>query len=332
MSDPIASRLRRRMMLAAGGAAALSVTRPALAQGDWPNKPVRLVVNFQPGGLTDAYARQYGEAMSRIFGQSFVVENRTGAGGQIGADAVAKSAPDGYNLLVTTSGPVWMAPELYNRLPYNPATDFTPISLFPAGALVVGVPNDSPVRNLDELLAAARAKPMNFGSYGVASLPHMIAEVWNRDLKTQFTPVHYKGESPMWVDMATNQVQVVVGSYQAFAIHQAKGTARAIAVTGTVRSPRLPEVPTLAEQGAKEVICRLDGWIPFVAPAGTPEPILVRLNKAVLEGADTPKLASLRETYAISLSPTSLAETRARWAKEGPEWAGVARSLGVKLD
>ena len=332
MSDPIASRLRRRMMLAAGGATALAASRPAWSQGDWPNKPVRVVVNFQPGGLTDAYGRQYGEALSRTFGQSFVVENRTGAGGQIGADAVAKSAADGYTLLVTTSGPVWMAPELYTRLPYDPAKDFTPISLFPAGPLIVGVPNDSPIRNLDDLLAAARSKPLNFGSYGVASLPHMMAEVWNRDQKTRFTPIHYKGESPMWVDLATAQVEVAVGSYQGFAVHQTKGTARAIAVTGTVRSPRMPETPTLGEQGAKEVICRLDGWIPFVAPAATPGPIIERISKAVVEGANTPKLASLRETYAISLSPTPLAETRERWAKEGPEWAGVARSLGIKLD
>ena len=172
--EPAVGSQRRSLVLGAA-AAAVSAWLPTAsrAQAAWPSKPVRVIVPFPPGGLTDAYARAYSDHLSRKFGQQFVIENKTSAGGTLGVNEVAKAAPDGHTLLVTTSGAVWTSRVLYSKLPFNADRDLVPIALFPSGALTLGVTDKLPVKSPKELLAYARANSSNMGSYAAGSWPHM---------------------------------------------------------------------------------------------------------------------------------------------------------------
>ena len=243
------SRRRRLMTVGVASGLAAALQPASLAQtAKWPSKPIRIVVAFPPGGLTDAYARLYAEQLTAKFGVSAVVDNKPGAGAIIGIDAVAKSPADGYTLLMTTSGTVWQNRVLYSKLPYNLDKDLTPIALFPSGPLVVGVQEKLGVRTFQEFVEFAKKNQASMGTYAPGSYPHMVADQTNRTHGTQIVSVHYRGEAPMWVDVASGQLQIAVGSYQAFATVQTRGV-RAIGVTGSYRCPKLPGVPTLVEQG-----------------------------------------------------------------------------------
>jgi tripartite-type tricarboxylate transporter receptor subunit TctC len=311
--------------------AALGVS-PALAQANkWPSRPIKIVVAFPPGGLTDAYARLLGDQLTAAFGQTAIVENKPGAGAIIGIDAVAKSPADGYTLLMTTSGTVWQNRVLHNKLPYNLDRDLTPVALYPSGPLVIGVSEKVPAQNLREFINYAKQNPSSMGSYAPGSIPHMIADQLNRAEGTRLQTVNYRGESPMWVDLASGQIQVAVGSYQAFATVQTRGV-RPIAVTGNYRSPKLPDVPTGIEQGMGTRIFALEGGLPLMAPAGTPEPVLQALSRVVVQGANSERAAKLRENFAIPNKPKDLAATRADWDRDVPVWVKLAVDLGIKLD
>jgi tripartite-type tricarboxylate transporter receptor subunit TctC len=309
-----------------------SEIKPATrAAGDWPTKPIRIVVAFPPGGLTDAYARLYAEHLTAKFGVTAVVDNKPGAGAIIGIDAVAKSPPDGYTLLMTTSGTVWQNRVLYTKLPYNLDKDIVPVALFPSGPLVVGVPEKLGINTYRELLAYAKTNDINMGSYAPGSYPQMVADQANRSEGTKIVTINYKGESPMWIDVASGQVQVAIGSFQAFNTVASRGV-KAIGVTGSYRSPKLPDVPTLVEQGVQGRLVQLEGGLPLMAPAGTPEAVLRALSQVVVEGANTARAARVRETFAIPNKPKNLAETRADWARDVPVWVKLAVDLGIKLD
>ena len=309
-----------------------SEIKPATrAAGDWPSKPIRIVVAFPPGGLTDAYARLYAEHLTAKFGVTAVVDNKPGAGAIIGIDAVAKSPPDGYTLLMTTSGTVWQNRVLYTKLPYNLDKDLVPVALFPSGPLVVGVPEKLGINTYRELVAYAKTNDINMGSYAPGSYPQMVADQANRNEGTRIVTINYKGESPMWIDVASGQVQVAIGSFQAFNTVASRGV-KAIGVTGSYRSPKLPDVPTLVEQGVQGRLVQLEGGLPLMAPAGTPEAVLSALSQVVVEGAGTARAAALREAFAIPNKPKNLAETRADWARDVPVWVKLAVDLGIKLD
>jgi len=334
----------RRGFVAQGLAAAAAVLgmpgRAVLAQPQaraqaaterWPNRPIKIIVAFPPGGLTDAYARLYAEQLTAALGQPCVVENKPGGGAVIAIDAVAKSPPDGYTLLMTTSGTVWQNRVLYTKLPYNLDRDLTPVAVFPSGPLVMGVTEKVPARNLREFIDWARANPCSMGTYAPGSYPHMVADQLNRSHGTKIQSVHYRGEAPMWVDLASGQTQVAIGSYQAFNTVSTRGV-RPIGVTGSYRSPKLPDVPTIAEQGIEGRLYGLEGGLPLMAPAGTPETVLQALSRVVVQGADSERAAKLRETFAIPNKPKNLAGTRADWEREVPVWVKLAVDLGIKLD
>lgn len=323
----------RRKLIAAGGLAAVSSAMPtALAQqAKWPTKPIRIIVAFPAGGLTDAYARLYAEQLTAKFGIQAVVENKPGAGAIIAIDAVAKSPADGYTLLMTTSGTVWQNRVLYSKLPYNLDKDLVPVAFYPSGPLIVGVPEKLGIRTFRELIAFAKQNPTNMGSYAPGSYPQMVADQTNRTEGTKIQTINYRGEAPMWVDLAGGQIQVAIGSYQSFATVQQRGV-KAIGVTGSYRCPKLPDVPTLTEQGVEGRLVTLEGGLPLIAPAGTPEAVLQALSQVVVEGANTPRAAQLRETFAIPNKPKNLKETRADWERDVPVWIKLAVDLGIKLD
>ena len=320
----------RRQLIAAS--ATLVAWPDARAQGaKFPSRQIRIVVPFAPGGLTDAYARLYGEQLTQQLGASVLVENKTGAGAVIGIDAVAKAPPDGYTLLVTTTGTVMQNRVLYTKLPYNLDKDLVPITVFPSGPLVVAVAPNVPARNVKEFLAWAKGREASMGSYAPGSYPHMLADLFNRHYGTKLQTVNYRGESPMWVDVASGQVQIAVGSVQAFNTVSTRGV-KPIGVTGTYRTPKLPELPTLIEQGISDPLVALEGGLALMAPAGTPEAILQLLSAVVVKGAQTEQSAKLRENFGIPNKPKGLAETRADWDRQAPAWIKAAVDLGVKLD
>jgi tripartite-type tricarboxylate transporter receptor subunit TctC len=323
---------RRGFLAVAGAFAATALAPAALGQSArWPGKQIRIVVAFPPGGLTDAYARHYAEFLGAKVGQQVVVENKPGAGAIIGIDLVAKSPPDGYTLLMTTSGTVWQNRVLYSKLPYNLDKDLVPVAFFPSGPLVVGVPEKLGVSNFKEFIAYAKKNPTSMGTYAPGSYPQMLADQTNRAEGTKIQSVHYRGEAPMWVDVAGGQLQVAVGSYQAFNTVSTRGV-RAIGVTGSYRSPKLPDVPTLVEQGVDSRLVSLEGGLPLMAPAGTPEAVLQTLSRAAVDWANTPTAAKLRESFAIPNKPKNLAEMRKDWERDVPVWIKLAVELGVKLD
>ena len=324
---------RRQLLTAATLAAGLpgAIGQASAQPAGWPAKPIRIVVAFPPGGLTDAYARLFAEQLTAKWGVSAVVDNKPGAGAIIGIDAVAKSAPDGHTLLMTTSGTVWQNRVLYTKLPYNLDKDLEPITVFPSGPLVVGVPEALGIKSYADLIAYAKKNPVNMGSYAPGSYPQMVADQANRTEGTKIVTVNYRGESPMWVDLAGGQIQVAIGSYQSFATVQTRGV-KAIGVTGSYRSPKLPAVPTLVEQGVKGRLVQLEGGLPLMAPAGTPEAVLKALADVAVAGADTPRAVQLRETFAIPNKPKNLADARADWARDVPVWIKLAVDLGIKLD
>jgi tripartite-type tricarboxylate transporter receptor subunit TctC len=321
----------RRRVLAWGAALGVGAATAQAQPAGWPNRPIRIVVAFPPGGLTDAYARMYADQLTAALGQPAVVENRPGAGAIIGIDAVAKAPPDGYTLLMTTSGTVWQNRVLYSRLPYNLDRDLTPIAVFPSGPLVIAVPDKVPATNLREFVAFAKQNPCTMGSYAPGSIPHMIADQLNRSEGTKIQTANYRGESPMWVDLASGQVQIAVGSYQAFATVQTRGV-RPIAVTGNYRSPKLPDLRTCVEQGMTQRLFGLEGGLPLMAPAGAPDAVLQALSRVVVQGAQTERAAKLRESFAIPNKPKDLATTRTEWDRDVPVWVKLAVDLGIKLD
>lgn len=327
---------RRRQLLLGGAAAAVSAALPGLASAQaaaWPNRSVRVVVPFPPGGLTDAYARAYCEFLSKKFGQSFVIENKTGAGGTLGAGEVAKAAPDGHTLLISTSTSTWTAKALYPKLPYKAPEAFEPIALFPSGALLVAVNEKLPIRNMKDLVAYAAKNPTNWGTYGPGSWAHMLGDSVSKQHKLNMVIANYRGEAPMIVDLIGGQIQVAVGSVQGMMPHIQKGSLRAIAATGKVRTPRAPEVSTMVEQGYTAPVYAMAGYLPFAAPAGTPRAILDRLSAAVAEASLTAPLQQLRDQFGIPNLPMSDPPVvRREWDHDAAAWIKLAQDLGITLD
>lgn len=322
----------RRHFLSTGTGLALALAGgPLRAQAAYPSKTVKIVVAFPPGGLTDAYARMFAEQLSTQLGGTSVVENKPGAGAILAIDAVAKSPADGHTLLMTTSGTVWQNRVLYSKLPYNLDKDVVPVVFFPSGPLVIGVSEKVPATNLKEFIAYARQNPCSMGTYAPGSVPHMVADQINRSDGTKIQSVHYRGESPMWVDLASGQIQIAVGSYQSFATVATRGV-KPIAVTGNYRSPKLPDVPTALQQGLTGRLWSLEGGLPLMAPAGTPEAVLQALSRVAVQGAETERAAKLREQFAIPNKPKNLKDTRADWERDVPVWIKLAVDLGIKLD
>ncbi|OGB04613.1 MAG: hypothetical protein A3E25_07065 [Burkholderiales bacterium RIFCSPHIGHO2_12_FULL_69_20] len=333
-ADTPAGPSRRQLVLgAAATAAGAMLPAASQAQAAWPNKPVRVLVPFPPGGLTDAYARSYCEFMSRKFGQAFNIENKTGAGGTLGAAELAKSAPDGHTLLISTSTALWQAKVLFKKLPYTPVKDFDPIALFPSGALLVAVNANVPAKTLRELITFAKANATAWGTYGAGSWAHMLGDVLNKSEKLSMVVAHYRGEAPMLTDLIGGQIQVGVGSVQGVMPHIQSGKLRAIGATGKVRTPRLPDQTTLVEQGFTAPVFGMEGFLPFAAPAGTPRDILDKLSAAVQEASATPQLKALRAQFGIPNVPmTDPAEVRKTWAADSAEWIALATDLGITLD
>ena len=315
----------RRSTLICLLAAGLAWSLPTTAQEAWPSKPVRLVVPFAPGGSTDVIARMMAQKLTELWGQTVVVDNRSGAGGNLGADIVAKSPADGYTLLFGT-GSITINPQLYKKMPFDTKKDLVPITNVASGPMLVVVPDDSPITSVKELIAAAKARPgtINFGSAGVGSQVHLAGENFANAAGIDIVHVPYKGEAPAYTDLIAHQTQMMVGNFAAASALLGKGRLRALAVTGKQRSPLMPDLPTVAESGLPRF--ENTGWFGLLAPAGTPAAILAKVQ------ADSAKVLAATDTrarlYVQGMTPVG--NTPADFAKamevESAYWATVVKN------
>ena len=316
----------RRLTLHALIAAALSGAAPwVMAQDVWPNKPVRLVVPFAPGGSTDVIARMLGQQLSLYWGQPVLIENRAGAGGNVGADVVAKSTPDGYTLLFA-SGSITINPQLYQRMPFDTRKDLVPITNAAQGPMLVVVPDGSPAKSLQDLIAMAKAKPksVNFGSAGVGSQVHMAAENFADAAGVDITHVPYRGEAPAYTDLMAGQTQMMVGNFATASALLGSGRLRALAVTSSQRSPLLPDVPTAAESGLRGF--ESTGWFGMLAPAATPAEVVKKVHRDTLKAlAETEIKARL---YVQGMQPVgnSSEDFAKAMEREMLRWAEVVKN------
>ena len=327
--------ITRRKLLLATAAAGLVPQRQALAQpaaqpSDYPARPLKIIVASPVGGLTDNFARMFAEHFTGRYGQPALVDNRPGASGIVGIEAMVKSPADGYTVLFGSTGMFFQARILYRKLPYDLEKDIAPIAIFPTGPLALAATEASGIRDFKSMIEHARRNRTTMGNYVTGSYQQILAETWNREHGCKFDLINYKGEVPMWVDMASGQLDVSIGSYQAFAKVRDKGL-RAIGVTGRVRSPRMPEVPTMLEQGFSGAISKLESAIPMVAHSSVPAPILEFLAKVAVETNDTQRSRAMRESMGIPDAVAGRAEALRMWREDGPVWIREVQSLNLPV-
>jgi tripartite-type tricarboxylate transporter receptor subunit TctC len=304
----------------------------SLRAQEFPSRPIRLVVPFPAGGTPDIMARSVAPKMSERLGQPVVIDNKPGAAGGLGADIVAKSAPDGYTLLLGSISTHAINASLYPNLPYDHRKDFAPLSLIGSVPNVLSVTAGFPVKNVAELIAYAKANPgkVNFGTSGSGSTLHLCGELLKLAAGIDIQHVPYKGSAPALADLVSGQIQMMFDNAPS-ALPQIKaGRIRAIAQTGAQRSPLLPEVPTMVEQGFAGFV--VTGWGGMFAPAATPPAVLDRLHAALIEALKSEEARQRMEPLAVDIQPQSRAEFAAFIEAETVRWADVVRRGNIKLD
>jgi tripartite-type tricarboxylate transporter receptor subunit TctC len=311
------------------GALAAALPAPALAQA-WPSKPIKIVCTYPPGGLTDVFARAYGEYVSQKVGQSVVVENKAGAAGAIGAELVKQSPPDGYTLMFTNSTTMMQNKVLFKKLPYDPDKDFSLVAWFNTGHLPTAVGKDVPVKTIPEFAAWAKERKVSAATYGAGSYAHVVAESINRHYGLKMEAVHYRGEALMWQDMASGAVQTASGSYATMLPFLQSGAVKVIAVPTLERMKKLPDVPTFYEQGLTEKAFQVRGWVGCAAPAGTPDAIVQKLSDLMVEGGKTERVQKILDTFGIDEAARDRAYFKKVIDDEGPVWLDVVRSLNLE--
>jgi len=321
-------RPKRRDVLRLGTAAAL-LPAPALAQA-WPARPIKIVCTYPPGGLTDVFARAYGEYVSQKVGQPVVFENKAGAAGAIGAELVKQSPPDGYTLMFTNSTTMMQNKVLFKKLPYDPDKDFTLVAWFNTGHLPTAVNKDVPVKNIPEFAAWARDRKVSLATYGAGSYAHVVTETLNRHYGLKMEAVHYRGEALMWQDVASGAVQGASGSYASASAVLQTGAGRPIAVPTMERMRKLPDVPTFYEQGLTEKAFQVRGWVGCAAPVGTPDAIVQKLSDLMVEGGKTERVQKILDTFGIDEAARDRAYFKKVIDEEGPVWLDVVRSLNLE--
>jgi tripartite-type tricarboxylate transporter receptor subunit TctC len=303
------------------------VSTSVLAQS-YPSKPVRMVVGFVAGGPTDALARIVALRLSGALGQQVVVENRGGADGIIGADVVAKSAPDGYTIFFASAGHAINA-SLYAKVPYRTVEDFDPITRIGESPNILAVTPSLPAKDLRELIALAKAKPGEL-NYGATSSPtHLATELLASNAGIKLTRVPYKGAAPAMQALMAGDVQIVLSGIGTMLPQAKAGRIKALAVTGAERSPLAPEIPTVVESGIKYVATT---WYGLLAPAGTPRPVIDRLNQAARTSLDDPATKAQLAPQGVVLQLSTPEEFGAFLRSEVATWAKVVQDSGARVE
>ena len=313
------------------GAMLANGVAPADAE-TFPNRTVRIVVPYAPGGGADSVARIVARKVSENIGQPIVIENKGGAGSIVGTEVVAKAEPDGYTLLLGQSGPISINPAVYKNLPYDPVKDFTPITMTTAYPYILVVNSELPAKSLQEFVALAKSKPgaMNYGSTGVGAANHLVAELFNSKAGLKMTHVPYRGTALAVGDLLGGQLTMVFGDPISVLPHIKSGKLRALAVTSLERSPVAPEVPTVAESGYPgfEALA----WHGILAPARTPPAIVKKLNEEVAKALGDPETRALLVNQAMQTVGSTPEEFAAFIHKDIAIWKAVAAAANVTVE
>ncbi len=322
---------RRHLGTAAFGAALAAAARPAAAQA-WPTRPVSIIVPWPAGGSTDVLARSVAQNFGGRFNQPFVVDNRSGANGNIGAAAVARAAPDGHTLMITTNGPITNNTLLYRSMPFNPTSDLTPIALLAELPIVIAARSQMPYRDIQGLIAHAKANPdkINCGTPPLGSAAHLAVELLMHRTGIRLNLVPYRGSAPLTNDLLGGAVDMGIDLVTTYLPHIQAGTLRALGVTATAPIPQLPEVPPVQAQGVADY--RATGFISLLGPANLPEEIIGRLNTAAnayLAMEETKALLPPLGLTALGGTPTDL--TR-RMAAEIVQWRPIIQAANISVE
>jgi tripartite-type tricarboxylate transporter receptor subunit TctC len=319
---------RRRAVAGLGLAALAPIGRGAMGQQQWPTRPVRLVVAYPAGGGTDIVARLFSDRLAQLWGQPVIVENRGGAAGTIGAESVARAAPDGYTLLVAASPEIAIARSTQRNLAYDPVRDFDAITLINQTQFVLYATARLPANNVQELIALARARPgeLNYGSFGNGTSNHFVGELFKMSAGVDVTHIPYRGGGPMMADLISGTVQLAFEAINTGLPHVRGGRLKALGAAMMQRSPLMPEVPTFDEQGVKGFTG--GSWVGMVAPKGTPQPIINRVATDVKRLLDA-GLAAEFEQRGLTPDGRGPAEFGAFIEAEVLKWGSVAQRAGI---
>ena len=318
--------------LAAGSWALATTPTRTLAQAAYPNKPVRLVIGFAPGGGLDFTARALQPGLEAALGQSLVIDYKPGAGGVIAATELTRAAPDGYTLLVANTGPFAIAPYLRTKMPYDPVKDFSYIGQISEAAYVVATRADHPARDLKQFVdwARANAGKASFASSGIGASTHLNGELFNSAAGLDLLHVPYKGSGPAVTDLIAGQVQLLIDAGTVLLPHIKSGKLKALAVTGSRRDAALPDVPTAIEQGLKGL--ESSGFQGLVGPAGLPREVVDRLAAELRKLQAQPELKARFAAAGSELHPRNPAEFAAHVKAESEKWSALIRQRKLQLD
>jgi tripartite-type tricarboxylate transporter receptor subunit TctC len=311
---------------------AVAMLAPAANAQPYPTRPITLIVPFPPGGSTSVMARIVAERMSATIGQQIVVDNRGGAGGTIAARAFVHAPPDGYTIFLGYSGTISIAPSMYPNVGFDPRKDFAPIGMIGSAPAVLVVHPSFQPRTAAELIALAKAKPgeINFGSAGIGTLTHIAAELFISMAKIKLLHIPYKGSGPVLADLLGGHIPMSFTPIPVAHSHVAAGTLRALAVTSVKRSTLLPEVPTVAETGLPGYEAVLHYGL--LAPAGTPRPLIDKLNKELRAALDSDEVRKRMATEGAEPLPSTPEEYAADIDQEEKKWSKVVKEAGIKPD
>lgn len=324
---------RTRTLLTVATALLALQTSSALAQASYPVKPIRMIVPVAPGGGADITTRTIAQKMSESWGQQIIVDNRAGAGGIVGLEITARSAPDGYTIAQGGVGPLAVNPSIHNKLPYNPLKDFAPILRAVSALNVLVVHPSLPVHSVKDLITYAKANPnkANYGSSGAGRADHLAGELFNMMTGTRMQHVPFKGGGPAMIDLLSGNIQLIFATVSTAAAHMKSGKIRTIANTSAKRSDLFPDLPTIAESGVPGFA--IDNWYSFVAPAGTPKPVVDKLNVEMTRILGLPDVNE--RLHALGIVPFTTAtpeEFRVYLGSEIQKYEKLVKTVGIQAD
>ena len=322
----------KTLLLRSVGTAIVVIACTAQTLAAWPEKPVKVVIGFPAGGPLDSHMRLMSDKLATALGQPVIIDYKSGAGGAVGADSVAKAAPDGYTLLLANTGTMVINPAVYTKLPYNTLRDFAAVARTAQQPLLLVVNPAVPAKTLAEFIAYARANPgkVNFGSAGNGGISHLVPEMLKQSTGISMTHVPYKGSAPAFIDLIAGQVQFMAESVPQAAQYAKQGKVRALAVTSRERNAALPDTPTMAEAGVRnfEVV----GFYGILAPAATPKDVVERLAAAFKQVLEDPVIRDRMVQQGADPAFLAGADFQALLRAEMPRWAAAVAASGTRLD